>query len=89
MHIAIFMDILSLMYQLSLSLQRDKHDPVKVTTHLNEFTWTMSKLCLIIENSLDEDDDGQVRHVSKPSVRKLKTMTGNSFIKALSLQNMS
>ena len=29
------------------------------------------------------------RHVSKPSVRKLKMMTGNSVIKALSLQNMS
>ena len=57
MHIAIFIDI-SLMRWLSLSLQRDKHDPVKVTRHLNEFTWTMSKLRLIIENSLDEDDDG-------------------------------
>ena len=38
MHIAIFIDILSAMSQLSLSLQRDKHDPVKVTRCLNEFT---------------------------------------------------
>ena len=40
MHIAIFIDILSPMRQLSLSLQRDKHNPAKMTTHLNEFTWT-------------------------------------------------
>ena len=72
MHIAIFMDILSLMYQLSLSLQRDKHDPVKVTMHLNEFTWTMSKLCLIIENSLDEDDDGQVKTCFKTFCSKVE-----------------
>ena len=32
--LAIFIDILSLMRQLSLSLQRDKHDPLKVTRHL-------------------------------------------------------
>ena len=34
-HIAIFIDILSLMCRLSLSLQHDNHDPVKVTRHLN------------------------------------------------------
>ena len=38
MHIAIFIDILSPMRRLSLSLQRDKHDPVKVSRRLNEFT---------------------------------------------------
>ena len=57
MHIAIFIDILSPMRWLSLSLQPDKHDPVKVTRRSNEFTWTMSKMRLIIENSLDEDND--------------------------------
>ena len=31
MHIAIFIDIISPMSRLILSLQRDKHDPVKVT----------------------------------------------------------
>ena len=62
MHIAIFIDILSPMRWLSLSLQPDKHDPVKVTRRSNEFTWTMSKMRLIIENSLDEDnDDGQMK----------------------------
>ena len=52
------------MHRLSLSLQCGKHDPVKVTMHLNENTWTMSKLCLIVENSLGKDDVS--KHVSKP-----------------------
>ena len=46
MHIAIIIDILSLMRQLSLSLQRDKQDPVKVTRRLNEFTWTKCQSCI-------------------------------------------
>ena len=49
------------MHRLSLSLQHGKHDPVKVTMHLNEIAWTMSKLCLIVENSLGKDDDRQVK----------------------------
>ena len=49
------------MHRLSLSLQCGKHDPVKVTMHLDEITWTMSKLCLIVENSLGKDDDRQVK----------------------------
>ena len=65
MHIVIFVDTLSLMGWLSLSLQHDKHNPVKVTRHLNEFTWTVEKLCLIIENSLNEDDAGQVKSCFK------------------------
>ena len=39
-HITIFIDILSLMCRFSLSLQCDNHDPVNVTRHLNQFTWT-------------------------------------------------
>ena len=70
--IAIFIDILSPMYRLSPSLQCDKHNPVKVTRRLNEFTWTMSKLRLIIENSLDEDDDEQVKTCFKTFCLKVE-----------------
>ena len=72
MRIAVFIDILSAMRQLSLSLQCDKHDPVKVTRCLNEFTWTMSKLRLVIENSLDEDDDGKVKTCFKTFCSKIE-----------------
>ena len=64
MHIAIFIGIfiiVSLMRRLSLSLQCQKQDPVKLTRHLNEFTWTILKLYLIIENSLDKDGDRQMK----------------------------
>ena len=77
MHIAIFIDILSPMRRLSLSLQRDKHDSVKVTRRLNEFTWTMSKLLLIIKNSLDEDDDGQVKKCFKTFCSKVENDDGD------------
>ena len=60
MHIAIFI-ILSLICRLSLSLQCQKQDPVKLTRHLNEFTWTILKLHLIIENSLDKVGDRQMK----------------------------
>ena len=76
MHKAIFIDILSPMHQLSLSLQRDKHDPVKVTRRLNEFTWPMSKLHLIIENSLDKDGDGQVKTCFKIFCSKVENDDG-------------
>ena len=76
MHKAIFNDILSPMHQLSLSLQRDKHDPVKVTRRLNEFTWPMSKLHLIIENSLDKDGDGQVKTCFKIFCSKVENDDG-------------
>ena len=78
MHIATFIDILSAMSQLSLSLQRDKHDPVKVTRCLNEFTQTMSKLHLITENSLDEDDDGKVKTCFKTFCSKIE-IDGGEF----------
>ena len=84
MHISIFIDILSPMRQLSLSLQRDKHDPVKVTRRLNEFTWTMSKLRLI-ENSLDNDGDGQVKTCFKTFCSKVENDGGKFFYQGINL----
>ena len=72
------------MHRLSLSLQHGKYNPVKVTMHLNEITWTMSKLCLIVENSLGKDDDRQVKTCFKAFCLKVE-----NDIKVLSLQNMT
>ena len=85
MHISIFIDILSPMRRLSLSLQRDKHDPVKVTRRLNEFTWTMSKLRLLIENSLDNDGDGQVKTCFKTFCSKVENDGGKFFYQGIKL----
>ena len=54
---------------LSFSLQHGKHEPVMVTRHLSEFTGTVSKLCLIIENLLDEDDNGHVKTCFKTCLK--------------------
>ena len=56
-HMAIFIDILSTLRRLSLSMQHENHDPVKIICHINEFTWAMSKLQLIVENSLDGNEN--------------------------------
>ena len=85
MHISIFIDILSPMRQLSLSLQHEMHDLVKVTRRLNEFTCTMSKLHLIIENSLDEDDDGQVKTCFKTFCSKVENDDGEFCYQGIKL----
>ena len=85
MHIAIFIDILSPIRGLSLSLQRDKHDPAKITRSLNEFTWTMPKLRLIIENSLDENDNGQVKTCFKTFCSKVENDHGEFCYQGINL----
>lgn len=48
---AIYLDILSPLYQPSLSFQKGQHDPIQ------EFTWTMEKLQLLIEDTRDSQDN--------------------------------
>ena len=48
---AIYLDILTPLYRLSLPFQKDQHDPVQ------EFTWTMEKLKLRTENTHDSQDN--------------------------------
>ena len=56
-HKAIFIDILSPLQRLSLSMQHENHDSVKIIYRINEFTWAMSKLQLIVENLLDGNEN--------------------------------
>ena len=44
------------MRRLSLSFQKDFHAPVKAVRQVQEFTWTMAKLQILIENTLDSQD---------------------------------
>ena len=39
-----------------MSFQEDLHDPVKAVHRVQEFTWTMAKLQILIENTLDSQD---------------------------------
>ena len=73
------------MRRLSFSLQCDKHNPVKINRRLNEFTWTMSKLSLIIENALDENDNGQVKTRFKTFCSKVENDGGEFCYQGIKL----
>jgi hypothetical protein len=53
LHLAIYLDVLTPLKVLSLSMQKDKHDPVTMLRRVQEFSWTMAKLQMLVANSLD------------------------------------
>jgi len=53
-HIAIYLDVLSILVRMSLSEQKDLHDPVKAVGRIQDFNWTMAKLQMYIDDALDE-----------------------------------
>ena len=53
---SIYLDVLSPMRRLSLSFQKDLHDPVKAVHRVQEFTWNMTKLQILIESTLNSQD---------------------------------
>ena len=56
-HMAIYLNVLSPLWRLSLVFQQDEHDPVKVVRRIEEFTLTMAKLKLLIDMSLDSPNN--------------------------------
>ena len=54
-HAAIYLDVLSPIKRLSIAMQQEKHDPVKTVCRVQEFTWTIEKLKVLINESLDEE----------------------------------
>ena len=52
-HLAIYLDILTPPKVLSLGFQKEIHDPVTAVRRISEFNWTMAKLQLLIDASLD------------------------------------
>ena len=50
---SIYLDVLSPLRNMSLSFQKDRHDPVKAFHQVQDFTWNMAKLQLLIKDSLD------------------------------------
>ena len=53
LHIAMYLDVLTPMKVLSVSLQLEKHDPVYMLKNVHEFNWSMSKLQLLVENAFE------------------------------------
>ena len=54
MNFAMFFDSLTPIKVLSLTTKQEVHDPVNNIKRINEFSWTMTKLKILIPNSLDE-----------------------------------
>ena len=50
---SIYLDVLSPLRNMSLSFQKGRHDPVKAFHQVQDFTWNMAKLQLLIKDSLD------------------------------------
>ena len=50
---SIYLDVLSPLSNMSLSFQKNRHDPVKAFRRIQDFTWNMVKLQLLIEDRLD------------------------------------
>ena len=55
MYNAIYLDILSPICRISIGLQSDFHDPVKVLKRIRDFRWTMTKLVLLLDKALDKE----------------------------------
>ena len=48
-----YLDVLTPLKVLSVSLQQEKHDPVYMLRNVHEFNWLMSKLQLLVENAFE------------------------------------
>ena len=54
MYMAICLDILSSVRRISLAMQQELHNPVKVIKRIQEFNWTMTKLVIVLDEVLSE-----------------------------------
>ena len=64
-HLAIYLDVLAPLRCLSLSLQSELHDPVTQIKRVQQFTWTMSKLKLIIDASIENEENITLIHYNR------------------------
>ena len=52
---AIYLVILSPIRRISVAMQSDFHEPVKIVKRIKEFRWTMAKLVLVLDEALDKE----------------------------------
>ena len=52
---AVYLDVLSILNRMSLSEQKEQHDPVKAVRRIQEFKWSMVKLHGHVREALDHD----------------------------------
>ena len=52
LYIAIYLDIFQPLKVLSVSMQKEEHNPVLILRRLGDFNWTMTKLGMLVKTSL-------------------------------------
>ena len=60
LHLAMYLDVLTPLKVLSVSMQQDEHDPVFMLRRVQEFNWTMSELKILVENSIRDTAAGRL-----------------------------
>lgn len=56
-NLSVYLDTLAPLQDPSLGLQAEKHDPVQYVHCIQEFAWTIAKLQIDTDNTLDDDDE--------------------------------
>ena len=84
-YMSIYLDILSPLRRLSLGFQQELHDPVKAVRRIQDFTWTMIKLQILIENDLDSPDSRLTYY--KRFIESTKIVDGKQTYQNIPLEN--
>ena len=71
-HIALYLNVLAPIRQLSLSFQQNQHSPVKAVKRIKDFTWTMAKLTLLIDQSLESNTSSSTFYFTNVYLQILK-----------------
>ena len=54
-----YLDVLAILVRMSLSEQKEEHDPAKAVRRIQDFQWTMAKLQVHVQGALEEDELSQ------------------------------
>ena len=69
---AIYLDILSSIRRISVAMQSDFHDPVKLVKRIKEFRWRMAKLVLVLDEALDKEGSALTHFIKLMKEIKVK-----------------
>ena len=85
-HLAVYLDVLTPLKVLSLGFQKEKHDPVTAVRRITEFNWTMGKLKLLLDASLDGDNGNRLTHFTKFMKQTQETEDGKFIYQEIELK---
>ena len=87
-HLAIYLDVLTPLKVLRLGFQKEVHNPVTAVRRITEFNWTMGKLQLLIDASLDGDIGNRLTHFTK-LLKETEEIDNKNWYQEIELKNFS